>query len=136
MQVFTVGTHIPSKILKITCRENEVRYMGSIFGPVLTNLGQIIIKVNVEILILKVTMFNLDSLEKGAFYFIHKCYCVMVFRSFSGTILENYFGQDLLYVRVSYYFSSGAWDAVIPLVGARCTILVGSISRALETITF
>ena len=45
--------------------------MGSIFGPVLTNLGQIIIKVNVEILMLKVTMFNLDSLEKGAFYSIH-----------------------------------------------------------------
>ena len=78
--------------------------MGSVYGSVLTKLGQIMIKVNVEILILKVIMFNLDSLEKGAFYFIRKCYCVMVFRSFSGTIVENYFGQDLLYVESELLF--------------------------------
>ena len=60
--------------------------------------------------------------------------------SFSGTILENYFGGDPLRMRASCQCSSGVHEAVnrlVGLVGFRCTNLVGSNGEAPETtITF
>ena len=48
--------------------------METIFGSVLTHLDQITTKVNVEILILKVSLFNHVTLENNIFYFIQNCH--------------------------------------------------------------
>ena len=46
------------------------------------------------------------------------------------------FGSDPLCMRSSCQCSSGALEVVSLLVGYRCTTLVGSIGKTLETITF
>ena len=42
---------------------NKKRYLGSIFRPVGTHLGQVKTKVKVEILILKLSMFTLTMMR-------------------------------------------------------------------------
>ena len=53
-----------------------------------------------------------------------------------GLFYKIILGGDLLPVRASCQFSSGAWEAASPMVGSRCTTLVGFNGEALETITF
>ena len=54
-------------------RGNQKRHIGSIFCPFWTHLGQIMTKANVEILIMKASMFNHETPDrKNVFYFIKK----------------------------------------------------------------
>ena len=71
----TIFRHPPSKVPKLIHRKTEKRHVGSIFGLVWNKLGQIMTKVKLEILIVKVSRFNHDTPNgKNVFYFIKKCY--------------------------------------------------------------